>query len=208
MTITSIIAFIAAVFVLGAVPGPAVFATVARALASGLRPALAFSLGVICGDLILMLLAVFGLATVAEAVGEWFLLVKVAGGIYLVWLGWKLWWSEPEAPRQEALVAGRAFRQNMLGGFVLTLGNPKAIIFYAAFLPTFIDLTSITASDVAVLAAVIAAVLTTTNMAVPWPRRRGLSSKAAAPCATLIVPPGQRWSASAYWLLSAGIWQP
>ena len=133
-------------------------------LASGLRPAFAFSVGVVLGDIVLMLLAVFGLAAVAQAMGDWFVVVKIAGGIYLVWLGWKLWTSEPAEPRSDQLVAARQFRRNLVGGFVLTLGNPKAIAFYAAFLPTFIDLRTITAADIAVIAAVIAGVLTTTNM--------------------------------------------
>lgn len=165
MTVASTIAFIAAVFVLGATPGPAVFAIIARALASGLRPAFAFHLGVLCGDVVLMLAAILGLAAVAQALGEWFVVVKIAGGLYLVWLGWKLWTSEPQAPGPEALVPAAEVRRNVLAGLMLTLSNPKAIVFYAAFLPTFIDLTSIGLPDFAILALVIAAVLTATNMA-------------------------------------------
>jgi threonine/homoserine/homoserine lactone efflux protein len=89
--------------------------------------------------------------------------VKVIGGLYLVWLGWKLWTSEPEAPPPDRLAAAGEFRRNLVGGLVLTLGNPKAIAFYAAFLPTFIDLTRITAADIAIIAAVIAGVLMVTN---------------------------------------------
>lgn len=164
MTVASTIALVIAVFILGITPGPAVFATIARAMASGLRPAFAFNIGVVLGDIALMLLAVFGLAAVAQAMGDWFVIVKIVGGVYLVWLGWQLWTSEPAEPRPDQLVAARQFRRNLAGGFVLTLGNPKAIAFYAAFLPTFIDLRTVNAADIAVIATVIAAVLTTTNM--------------------------------------------
>src|SRR5688500_19011355 len=99
MTVASTIALVVAVFILGITPGPAVFATIARAMASGLRPAFAFNIGVVLGDIALMLLAVFGLAAVAQAMGDWFVVVKIVGGVYLVWLGWKLWTSEPDAPR-------------------------------------------------------------------------------------------------------------
>jgi threonine/homoserine/homoserine lactone efflux protein len=164
MTLASALAFIAAVFVLGITPGPAAVAISARALASGLRPAFAFHVGVIAGDTVLMLLAIFGLAAVAQAMGSWFALVRIAGGIYLVWLGVRLWRAEPQATGLEAGAAPSAFRRNVLDGFVLTLGNPKAIVFYAAFLPTFVDLAQIGAADVAILVAVIAGVLTVTNM--------------------------------------------
>lgn len=164
MTVASTIALVVAVFILGITPGPAVFATIARAMASGLRPAFAFNIGVVLGDIALMLLAVFGLAAVAQAMGDWFVVVKIVGGVYLVWLGWQLWTGEPAEPLPDQFVAARQFRRNLVGGFLLTLGNPKAIAFYAAFLPTFIDLRTVNAADIAVIAAVIAGVLTTTNM--------------------------------------------
>lgn len=164
MTLASTLAFIAAVFVLGITPGPAAVAISARALASGLRPAFAFHVGVVAGDTVLMLLAIFGLAAVAQAMGSWFAVVRIAGGLYLIWLGIRLWRAEPQPPGIEAAPAAGAFRRNALDGFVLTLGNPKAIVFYAAFLPTFVDLARIDGADVAILIAVIAGVLTVTNM--------------------------------------------
>ena len=164
MTLTSTLAFIAAVFVLGITPGPAVFAVMARALASGLRPAFAFHLGVVAGDLVLMALAILGLAAIAQALGPWFVVVRIAGGLYLVWLGWKLWTAPVPEPGLETVATAAAFRRNIVDGFLLTLGNPKAIVFYAAFLPTFVELVHIDSGDVAILAAVIAGVLTVTNM--------------------------------------------
>jgi threonine/homoserine/homoserine lactone efflux protein len=150
--------------VLGVTPGPAVFAVMARALASGLRPAFAFHLGVVAGDLVLMTLAIFGLAAVAQAMGPWFVVVRIAGGVYLIWLGWKLWTAPAAEPGLETVATASAFRRNVVDGFVLTLGNPKAIVFYAAFLPTFVDLAGVDGTDIAILAAVIAGVLTVTNM--------------------------------------------
>jgi threonine/homoserine/homoserine lactone efflux protein len=164
VTLASTLAFIAAVFVLGITPGPAVVTIAARALASGLRPAFAFNLGVVAGDLVLMALAILGLAAVAQALGPWFVVVRIAGGLYLVWLGWKLWTAPVHEPGLEPAAASGAFRRNAIDGFVLTLGNPKAIVFYAAFLPTFVDLARIDGGDIAILAAVIVCVLTGTNM--------------------------------------------
>lgn len=164
MTLTTTLALALAVFVLGITPGPAVFAMVARALASGLWPAVAFNVGVIAGDLVLLSLAVLGLAAVAVTMGDLFIVVKIAGGMYLVWLGWKLWRAEPEVPHAADVIVDGQFRRNALGGFLLTLGNPKAIVFYAAFLPTFVDLANVTARDWGMMAAVVAVVLFSTNL--------------------------------------------
>jgi threonine/homoserine/homoserine lactone efflux protein len=158
MTLPTILALAGAVFVLGITPGPGVFAGVARALASGLGPALTFTAGMLVGDVVLLLLAIFGLAAVAETMGELFVIVKIAGGAYLVWLGFKLWRSEP-VPVGAVPAEGRGIWRTSLGGLVLTLGNPKAILFYAAFLPSFLDVTRLGAGDIAVAAAVVSTVL-------------------------------------------------
>jgi threonine/homoserine/homoserine lactone efflux protein len=181
MTLASAMALAVAVLVLAATPGPAVVTIVARALAGNIRAAIGFSLGCTAGDITFMLAAVFGLAAVAQAMGDLFILVRIAGGAYLVWLGWKLWTAppvEPAAgsppPREASL--GRA----AVSGYLLTMGNPKAIVFYAAFLPTFMDLTRLDAMDVLVMAAVIAAVLLVVLMsyiALAWRARRLFRSR-------------------------------
>jgi threonine/homoserine/homoserine lactone efflux protein len=158
VTLPTALALAAAVFVLGVTPGPGVFAGVARALASGLGPAVAFATGMVVGDIVLLLLVVFGLAAVAETMGELFLFVKIAGGAYLVWLGVKLWRAEP-IPAGAGVETERGFWRNSLGGFALTLGNPKAILFYAAFLPSFLDLAGLDASGILITVAVVASVL-------------------------------------------------
>jgi threonine/homoserine/homoserine lactone efflux protein len=158
MTLPTVVALAAAVFVLGVTPGPGVFAGVARALASGLGPAVAFATGMVVGDIVLLLLVVFGLAAVAETMGELFLFVKIAGGAYLVWLGLKLWRTKPVTTGAGAETE-RGFWRNSLGGFALTLGNPKAILFYAAFLPTFLDLARLDAAGILIAVAVVASVL-------------------------------------------------
>ena len=74
-----------------AAPGPGVIAIVARALGSGFRSTVPAALGIMVGDLILMTLSAFGLALVAQAMGQLFLIVKIAGGLYLFFLGYKYW---------------------------------------------------------------------------------------------------------------------
>lgn len=160
MGIESIVAFTGAMLVLAASPGPGVFATVAQALSGGFRSALDVIAGIVLGDLVFLLLAVCGLAAVARVMGEFFLIVKMAGAAYLIWLGFRMWCSRPEPVHIERLKSPRSGGKRFLGGLLITLGNPKVILFYVGFLPTFIDLGRLGAADVAVTAAIVASVLT------------------------------------------------
>lgn len=120
-----------------AVPGPGVVAMVARALGSGFRSAIPASLGMVAGDLVWMTLSAFGLAAVAEAMGNSFLIVKYAGALYLVYMGYKYWRAEVgEMPQ----VVPSSSRQSFFSQMSLTLGNPKAMAFFLAILPTVVDL--------------------------------------------------------------------
>ena len=158
MNLSTTLTLAGAVFVLGVTPGPGVAAGVGRALVFGLGSALAFTFGMLVGDALLLLLAIFGLAAIAETMGELFTLVKIGGGLYLVWLGIKLWRLEPTPVGAEPQT-GTGFWRTGLSGFALTLGNPKAIVFYAALLPTVIDVTRLDASDVALTVAVVTVIL-------------------------------------------------
>jgi threonine/homoserine/homoserine lactone efflux protein len=117
-----------------AVPGPAIIAIVARALGSGFRATLPATTGILVGDLILMTLSAFGLALVAQAMGQLFLIVKIAGALYLFTLAYKYWTAKVEEIG-EPQSAGRGF----LAYLGLTLGNPKAIAFFVALLPVAVN---------------------------------------------------------------------
>ncbi|OEJ68103.1 LysE family translocator [Magnetovibrio blakemorei] len=144
MSIESAAALAVAIFVLGVTPGPGVFAIVARALALGFRPTLVFIFGIIVGDLFYLVLAALGLSVLASQYVAAFGLLKIAGGLYLVYLGVQMWRAArdvetdlvPAPERGPMRHSGRRF----LSGLSLTLGNPKAMVFYVAFLPAFMDL--------------------------------------------------------------------
>jgi len=148
LTIYSAIGFSVAMLILAASPGPGVFATVARALASGFRPALAVIGGIVLGDIIFLLFAAFGLSMVARVLGDMFFIVKICGGAYLIWLGIKIWLKDPEplSGTQDSDTRSK-------------LSNPKVILFYCGFLPTFLDLSILTVFDLAIVVAIITAVL-------------------------------------------------
>lgn len=157
MSLESWIALVFALTLLGLSPGPAWAAVVTTSLARGLVPAAAMSVGVACADVFFLLLAVFGLALLANALGTLFFAVKIAGAGYLVWLGIRLW-RRPPAISESAATAARPLGP-FLAGFALTLGNPKAIAFYLAFLPAIVDLTAMTGGDLALIAATTFAVI-------------------------------------------------
>ena len=159
LTVYSAIGFSVAMLVLAVSPGPGVFATVARALASGFRSALAVICGIVLGDIIFLLFAAFGLSMVARVLGNMFFIVKICGGAYLVWLGIKIWLKDPEAASENPASATRSQWANFVSGLVITLSNPKVILFYCGFLPTFLDLSTLTVFDLAIVVAIITAVL-------------------------------------------------
>jgi threonine/homoserine/homoserine lactone efflux protein len=84
-----------------------------------------------------MTLSAFGLALIAQAMGQLFLIIKVGGGLYLLYLGYK-YWAAPVSEVAEVVPesAGRGFLTQM----GITLSNPKAIAFFVALQPTAIDL--------------------------------------------------------------------
>lgn len=119
-----------------AVPGPGVIAIVARALGSGFKSVIPASLGILAGDLCLMTLSAFGLALVAQAMGQLFLIVKIAGGLYLFYLAYKYWTATVE---DDSEIVPQSASRGFLAYLGLTLGNPKAIAFFVALLPVAVN---------------------------------------------------------------------
>lgn len=164
MTLYSAIGFAAAMLVLAASPGPGVFVTVARALASGFRPAMAVIVGIVTGDIIFLLFAIFGLSMVAKVLGEVFIIVKIFGSAYLIFLGIKIWFSKPAHDTAPIGLSNSTVWGNCIGGLVITLSNPKVILFYCGFLPTFLNLSTLTFTEMVVALGIVTTVLTAVLM--------------------------------------------
>src|SRR5690606_38520631 len=115
----------------------------------GVRHGIATSLGIAMGDLIFVALAVAGLAAMAEAMGTLFAVLRYAAAAYLVWFGISLIRSEPAAiSSTSADHRPGGLWISFAAGVVLTLGDLKAIVFYAALFPVFVDLTTVTIADI------------------------------------------------------------
>ena len=127
--------FIVAVIVFLLIPGPGNLALVTSTGKGGLRGGLAATLGLIAGDQVLMWLAVAGVAALLAAYPPAFRGVQWLGAGYLAWLGLRMLLARPGDAPVLKIHAGRYFRQAL----AITLLNPKAIVFYMAFFPLFVD---------------------------------------------------------------------
>jgi threonine/homoserine/homoserine lactone efflux protein len=128
-------AFVGAVIFFLAIPGPGNLALLTATGMAGVRGGLMSCLGIIAGDQVLMWAAVAGLSAVLLASPAWFGAVQWMGAIYLGYLGIKMVLAKRgDAPLLD-MSSGRFFRQSLW----ITLFNPKAIVFYMAFFPLFVD---------------------------------------------------------------------
>lgn len=128
-------AFCAAILLLLALPGPGTLALLTSTAQGGLRAGAAATAGIILGDQVLMWLAVAGVAALLAAHPLAFTVVQYAGAACLVWLGVRLLLAGPGS----AAVMKLAPRHYLRQAFGITLLNPKAIVFYMAFFPLFVN---------------------------------------------------------------------
>lgn len=154
MSLESFAAFTVAMFALSLSPGPGVAAVVGRAIQAGLSQAILVVLGIVLGDVVYMTTAVLGWAVIAAQFGAVLSGVRLAGAVYLLYLGYKTWTAaEPAAPLTGKPAASSASSFGL--GVAVTLGNPKAILFYLGFMPTFLDLATIKVLDTVLVALII-----------------------------------------------------
>ncbi|WP_343564457.1 LysE family translocator [Kiloniella sp. b19] len=137
-----------------ATPGPGVFAVISRALALGFKRNLPFIIGMVCGDLTLVAIAVSGLATLAATMGEFFAVLKFLAAGYLVYIGYKALRSKAQTLDDMAVSDKGAWRA-MSTGWLLTASNPKAILFYMAFLPVFVDIPTLGLTGILEVCAIV-----------------------------------------------------
>ncbi|GAB2739777.1 leucine efflux protein LeuE [Melaminivora jejuensis] len=128
-------AFVAAIVLFLAIPGPGNLALITSTGKGGVRAGLAAGFGVIAADQVLMWTAVAGVSALLAAYPAAFHAVQWLGAAYLAWLGWKMLTAKPGAAPVLRMQPRQYFRQ----GALITLLNPKAIVFYMAFFPLFVD---------------------------------------------------------------------
>lgn len=159
MTLSGLLVFGTVYALAVATPGPGVAAVLARSLSRGTQGAPAFIAGFLLGDLVWFTVAATGLAAIAARAQPLFLILKYAGALYLVYLAYRLW-RAPVRPLEEQPVGPSQKPSRLfLGSLVLTLGNPKTMIFFLALLPTVVQLSTLRLADYFVIGATIAVIL-------------------------------------------------
>jgi threonine/homoserine/homoserine lactone efflux protein len=155
MSLESSITFFIAILIFAFIPGPGVFAVIARALAFGAPRCLALVVGIAASDIVYLMLACRGLSFVAENWNHVFTAVRFVGAAYLCYLGWKIWTAPTDGSglAADSLCKTSDNAKGFVQGFLISASNPKVILFYIAFLPTFMDLGNMNGADLLLAAS-------------------------------------------------------
>ncbi len=148
-------AFVAAFVLLLFLPGPGNLALITSTSQGGMRGGVASVLGLLLGDQVLLWMTVAGVAALLQSYPHLFMALQWLGAAYLAWLGAKMVLAKPGEGPSIKITPGKYFKETML----ITLLNPKAIMFYFAFFPQFIDLEKHQGMTTFVFMAVTIAVL-------------------------------------------------
>ena len=159
MTLVNTIALFLIMAGLAAIPSSSVLLVVGRSVALDVKNGLSTAAGVVAGDLVFVTMAILGMTTLAEQMGTLFVAIKYLAAAYLIWFGIGLirsYRSKTKVPvdtiRIETSKANLA--TSFVAGLMLTLGDIKAIFFYASLLPSFLDLASLTVVDITIVTAI------------------------------------------------------
>ncbi|HEY9748299.1 MAG TPA: LysE family translocator [Allocoleopsis sp.] len=150
MTLSSMTALFIAMVVLAAIPSVSVLTVSTRAATSGLMHGVFTTLGIVVGDIVFIIIAIWGLSFLVETMGSLFILIKYLGGAYLIWLGIGLCRSKSQNMETEA-VRESSLLSSFLAGLSITLADQKVTLFYLGFFPAFLDLSTISYLDTSII---------------------------------------------------------
>lgn len=159
MTLTAFLTYAIALGIAGIIPGPGIAALVGRALGTGFKRTVPMLVGIIAGDIVYLTFAIAGLALIANTFASIFVVVKIGGACYLLYLAYQFWTKGIKPTEVKKAAGKRESAATFFAGFAVTMSNPKTIVFYIALLPSVIDLTSVSLNAYLVMAIITAAVL-------------------------------------------------
>jgi homoserine/homoserine lactone efflux protein len=179
------ITYLIATIILSVTPGPGVFSSISSGLHHGFRLGLWNCIGMQAGSLIVVAIVSLGLGAILLASETLFTVVKWLGVAYLIYLGIVTWRAPARGFEEDRDDTARTAREIFMRGFLVNLTNPKAIIFFAAILPQFIDIARAQAQQYTILAA--------TTFAVDIVIMMGYTALAAKVLRVLSDPSRLRW---------------
>ena len=163
MSVSALAIFALALIVDAGSPGPTVAALVSRVMTNGFRDVLPFLAALWLGEAVWLTFTVAGLAVVAQTFGALFLLVRYIGVGYLFYLAWTMWHA-PAATRVAPTPGSQRPWRMFAAGLLVSIGNPKNVVFYLALLPTIVDLASVGVSGWFELVATMLVTLAAINL--------------------------------------------
>lgn len=158
------LAYVLTVAVLLVIPGPTILTVIGYSLAHGRRANLPLVAGVALGDSTALALSLLGLGALLAASAGWFTVVKTVGGLYLVWLGWRMLRAGVGSAEVALPASPESLWRLFTNTWLVTALNPKGIVFFVAFLPQFISPASAVVPQMWILAVtfVIMAIINAT----------------------------------------------
>lgn len=133
------LAFVAAALVLLAIPGPTILTVISYSASHGRQATVPLIAGVALGDSTALFLSLVGLGALLATSAFWFTVVKLAGGLYLLYLGIKMLRAGTSGATAAAVPAPASLWRLFLNTYAVTALNPKGIVFFIAFLPQFLS---------------------------------------------------------------------
>ena len=119
-------------------PGPSVIYVVSYSLRYGAKAGVVSTLGINLGSVVAILIAGFGLSYILEAYPAIIVFIQIFGGLYIIYLAYQIWPRGSSLQIDEQNIAQESYGNLFKNGFITSLLNPKDILFYTAFIPTFI----------------------------------------------------------------------
>lgn len=155
MTLEALLSLALAIFVIGAIPGPAVLLVSTRTLQAGLAAGIAVITGIVLVDLILLIVSLTGLSVVAGISPATLKFFSLIGAGFLIYLAWQSWNSTGTTQTKDKTTT--QLKNDFIAGIFISLSNP--IFLYLALLPTFIDLPKISILDILGLVILVGFIL-------------------------------------------------
>src|SRR4051812_30775754 len=137
MSVEMYLTYVAACILITIIPGPTVTLIIANSLTHGTKAGLLNVAGTQLGLAIMLGVLLIGLSSIIATMGWWFDWVRIAGAVYLVWIGWKLLRANSGFGQLGATAKPRG--GFFLQGFLVLMSNPKALLWFGAFIPQFVD---------------------------------------------------------------------